>query len=375
MLILPRTNDKVPMVGFGTANRFEEHVYNALKAGVRFLDCAQLYANEDLVGSAVARFLKETPKLSRKDLFVGTKIWCQQFHDCKGAVVQSLKDLQMEYVDLVLLHWPMCMEAGAPFARDKKNDLVSTWRQLEKMVEEGLVRNIGLSNFDEAQMMELMECAKVPIAMNQIEAHLHMQQHNLVDFCHANAVHVVAWGPLDQGKKALVTEMNLGSMAKDKSVQGAGISPQKIALKFLLQRGIAVIPSSTRFENVKSNLSAGTGLDAAIDSLNMKHEKQKAIIQWGKLCGQEDTRNSGFVLTPEDMEALMQLDRKKRRAPDLIGIWPATANTIAIALGVYLGTLFRVIAFFVGGVDIVVLRRWWVCRKNDQFLASLKKKE
>eukprot|EP00392_Amoebophrya_sp_AT5.2_P016265 g16523.t1 len=158
----------IPSVGFGTAHLYESHIFQALRAGVRHLDCARLYANEQEVGKALRRFLRDEqdknehgrgPAATRGDVWITSKLWCEDHRPARvvASVAQSLRDLQTDYLDLLLIHWPRAFVPGRPFVVDRAvRSVLETWEAMEALVREGKVRFLGVSNFDQAQVEELL---------------------------------------------------------------------------------------------------------------------------------------------------------------------------------------------------------------------------
>ena len=295
----------MPAVGFGTAHVTRAGVARALLAGVRHLDCARMYGNEaTAVGPAIA-----ASGVDRAELFLTSKLYMDEHSDAEASLRQVLSDLGVAYLDLFLIHWPMGFRRGTALVGGGTS-LAATWAQMERLVDAGLVRDIGVSNFSAAQLEALMAKARIKPAVNQVELHLHFQQRTLVDFCLARGVRPVAWGPLNKSRQALTDDAALWKVA-----EARGCSVQKVALAFNLTRGVVVIPKSSRSENIASNLEA-----------------------------------SSLVLTADELRLLGRCDKGKRRFPDIIGIWE-TANPAAKAFGL----LLRVICTAVFAIPFVRL--------------------
>ena len=158
----------MPRVGLGTSKLVEKQIAEGIDAGARHLDCARMYGNEAAVGRAV-----KASKVPRSEFFLTSKLFMTELRrDAVGeAVADTLNDLQTDYLDLLLIHWPLKYKPGTLFARDGAQDFAETWAAMEALVKDGKVRSIGVSNFDAAQLEALMETAKIKPAVNQIEAH------------------------------------------------------------------------------------------------------------------------------------------------------------------------------------------------------------
>ncbi|MFF5550244.1 aldo/keto reductase [Streptomyces olivaceoviridis] len=256
---------EMPQLGFGVFQVPDDEttaaVATALEAGYRSIDTAAIYGNERGVGRAIAE-----SGIARDELFVTTKLWNEdQGHDATLAAFDaSLDKLGLDYVDLYLIHWP------AP-ARDRYLD---TWRAFEKILGEGRVRAIGVSNFQMAHLERLMENTGVTPAVNQVELHPGLQQEELRAFHERHGIATEAWSPLAQGAV-------LGDQAVADLAARYGVSPAQVVLRWHLQIGNIVIPKSVTPERVRQNLDV-----------------------------------FGFELTDEDLRSLAALDRGLRTGPD-----------------------------------------------------------
>ena len=176
-------------MGFGTArlfgNKGKTAIKTALQCGVRQLDCAKVYGNEALVENAIREFLQESPSVSREDIFVTSKIWNDDKHpaNVEQACRRSLDLLGMDYLDLYLIHWPAQFKKGTFGAKDTSFTLNDTWKAMEALVDSGLVRSIGVSNFGIKQMEQIRSTCTYPPVVNQIEVHPQLQQERLVSYC------------------------------------------------------------------------------------------------------------------------------------------------------------------------------------------------
>eukprot|EP00253_Pinus_taeda_P002086 PITA_02086 len=200
------TGTKIPLVGLGTAamNQNPEDiktaVATAIEVGYRHFDTASLYRSECPLGDALKDvFLKGL--VAREEVFVTTKLWCGDLDDPVSALRTSLKNLQLDFVDLYLIHWPVRLRKEASFPIPKEEDflpldLESVWQGMEQCVHLGLTKAIGVSNFSSKKIGDLLSHAKIPPAVNQVEMHPLWQQQKLRDYCSKVNIHVSAWSPL-----------------------------------------------------------------------------------------------------------------------------------------------------------------------------------
>ncbi|AKP52707.1 aldo/keto reductase [Cyclobacterium amurskyense] len=261
-----RNNDEMPILGLGTFRSEPNEVYNAvllaIKIGYRHIDCAAAYGNEKEVGKAIAEAVKQG-LVTREDLWVTSKLW-NAFHGEENvipALNQTLKDLQLNYLDLYLIHWPVALKKGTEMP-EKASDfiplsevpLTNTWKGMEATLKQGLARHIGVSNFNENQLKEIMATAVHQPEMNQVEMHPFLQQEELKAFCVQNDILLTAYAPLG----SLVDEnttLRLLENDRIKSIANArNMSPAQVALAYTIQRGVAVIPKSINEARLLQNL-------------------------------------------------------------------------------------------------------------------------
>lgn len=225
----------MPVLGFGTfmlaGEICEDAVASAIKAGYRMLDTAEAYGNEAAVGNGIVK-----SGIDRKELFLVTKVNYKSYENVKETVEQSLKNLQTDYIDLLLLHWPFA-------------NYYNAWRELEKLYEEGKIRAIGVSNFEPAQLVDLIAYNKVVPAVDQIETNLYCQRSAQRKWLDKKNVAHMAYAPLGQGNKnEMFTEPEVAALAEKYHKK-----PSQVLLRFLTQSGIIVIPRSTKPEHIREN--------------------------------------------------------------------------------------------------------------------------
>lgn len=230
---------EMPILGFGVfqitdPEECERSVYEAIQTGYRLIDTAASYENEAEVGKAIKR-----SGVAREALFVTTKLWIQDagYESAKKAFERSLKRLQLEYLDLYLIHQPF-------------GDVYGSWRAMEELYREGRIRAIGVSNFQPDRIMDLIVHNQVVPAVNQIETHPFNQQIETQKFLEENKVQIESWGPFAEGKNNIFTNELLHSIAEKYNKTIA-----QTILRWLTQRGVVVIPKSVRKERIIENFN------------------------------------------------------------------------------------------------------------------------
>jgi 2,5-diketo-D-gluconate reductase B len=243
----------LPRLGLGTfrmqGDACRAAVESALSLGYRHIDTAEMYANEEPIGAAIA-----ASRLARKELHVTTKVWHENLaaDAIRRAFDASLKKLRLDHVDLYLVHWP-----------SRHMDLPAIFETLLKLKDDGRIRAVGVANFNLALLKRAVEEIKAPIACNQIEYHVMLDQTKIRQYLAAKSIPLVAYCPLAQGRAASdETLMTIG--------RKHGVSAAQVALKWLLdQDGVAAIPKASRAESQKANLDAL--------SVKLDDEDRKAI--------------------------------------------------------------------------------------------------
>ncbi len=228
---------EMPQIGYGvyqvSPDECERCVSDALKTGYRMIDTAQAYHNEEGVGRAV-----KNSGINRSDIFIVSKVWISNYgyEKAKASIDESLRKLQTDYIDLMLLHQPFCDRYGA-------------YRALEDAYREGKLRTIGVSNFYPDHFIDLASNVDIVPAVNQVETHVFNQQTEAQKIMEEFGTHIMSWGPLAEGRNNLFSNETL-----TKTGNSHGKSVAQIALRWLIQRGVIIIPKSVHIERMEQNL-------------------------------------------------------------------------------------------------------------------------
>ena len=229
---------KMPQLGYGVyqvdPQEAERCVLDAIHVGYRMIDTAQAYQNEEGVGQAIA-----TCGVPRSELFVVTKIWISNAGEEKAyaSILESLEKLQSNYIDLLLIHQPF-------------GDYYGTYRAMERAYREGKVRAIGVSNFYPDRFIDLQAHVEVKPAVNQVELHVFNQQITAQEYMEKYGCQIMSWGPFAEGRNDFFNNETLSSIGKK-----YGKTVAQVALRYLLQRGVVLIPKSTQRERMEQNMN------------------------------------------------------------------------------------------------------------------------
>lgn len=258
----------MPVVAYGTfrssPGEAYEAVLEAIKAGYRHFDLAHIYGNEKEIGKALAHAF-ESGLVKREELFITGKLWNSD-HDVEivpQACKHSLNNLGLDYFDLYLIHFPICWKHTGldtpSWGKSELGDtpLIDTWRAMEKLVDAGTIRSIGVSNYPMMLLHDLVTQARIPVSCHQIETHVYYTRDSLVKYCQSRNICVTAHTPLGGGKanevwtdhKSPLEDPVVVSIAESK-----GATPAQILLRFLLQRGIVVLPKSVKPSRMAENI-------------------------------------------------------------------------------------------------------------------------
>ncbi|TVU14321.1 hypothetical protein EJB05_37782, partial [Eragrostis curvula] len=257
----------VPAVGVGTMSYpfvpgdvIGAAVLAALELGYRHLDTAALYGSERAVGEAVAEAAWRGIVASRQEVFVTTKVWCTQCHPdlVLPSLRESLQNLQMDYVDLYLIHWPLAIKPSRPHFPIKREDIMpmdlsGVWGAMEECHRLGLARMIGVSNFTTRKLQELLAIAKIPPMVNQVELNPTWQQKKLIEFCKDRGIHVTAYSPLG-GQSISKINPVLQSEVLEEIAKDRGKSVAQISLRWIYEQGVSMVVKSLKSERLKENM-------------------------------------------------------------------------------------------------------------------------
>ena len=288
---------QIPVIGLGTwrsdKNKLTPIVeYSIIECDYRHVDCASIYKNEKEIGQALKRI--SSNKISREELFITSKLRNTDHHpdNVEEACKKTLKDLQLKYLDLYLMHWGIAIEHGQDLepigsnglVKTEKVPIIKTWKAMEKLVKKGLVKSIGIANFSVSMIIDLLSYSNIKPVINQVEIHPYNSQQELVNFCHKINIQITAYSPLgssgDIKKRPIYDRVVIQIANKYKK------TPAQILIKWSLQRGLIVIPKSIDLLRIKENIDVFNfkllEIDMAqINKLNKNYRFVDPVIWWG----------------------------------------------------------------------------------------------
>jgi len=259
---------EMPILGLGTwkskSGEVERAVEHAIKSGYRHIDCAACYGNEVEVGAGI-----KAGGVARSELFITSKLWNNKHHpeDVEAACKKSLADLGLDYLDLYLVHWPVAFERGdVPFPKNEDGTVrydttippIETWLAMEKLLAKGLVKSIGVSNFNSEQIADVLAKGSVVPVTNQVECHPYLNQAKLFNLCKDKGITLTAYSPLGSPDRPWAKPDDVKLLDDPKIVAMAakyGKSPAQIIIRWQVQRGVIVIPKSVTPARIVENSS------------------------------------------------------------------------------------------------------------------------
>lgn len=272
------SGEEIPAVGLGTfgsdkynAQQVSEAVYGGIKVGYRLIDCAAVYQNEDLIGTVLKRVMDEGV-VKREDLFITSKVWNDQHEHVIESCKKSLKDLQLDVIDLYFVHWPFPNYHAPGCDGDARNpdskpfsveEFMKTWRQCEQLVDMGLVRYIGMSNMTIPKLNAVLPLCRIKPAAVEMECHPSFQQQELYDYAVENHILPIGYCPIGSPSRPMRdrTEQDVADTQMPEIVEIAkahNVHPAIICLKWAVQRGQIPIPFSVKEPQYIANLKCAT---------------------------------------------------------------------------------------------------------------------
>lgn len=304
-------NDLFPSLGLGTwksePGEVGEVIKTAIRLGYRHLDCAAIYANESEIGTALSDVFKEGI-VKREDLWITSKLWnnCHHPDHVRPAIKKTLADLQLEYLDLYLMHWPVAFANECTYPESEAQviplaeiPLQTTWQAMESLADDGLCRHLGTANFSVKKLQHLIDQATHLPEVNQLEMHPYLQQPKMLEFCGQQNVLLTAYAPLGsagrpepmkgEAEPVLLDDPVIAQIAKSHQA-----TPAQVLLQWGIARGTAVIPKTVNPDRLKENLAA-----------------------------------ADLLLTPEAIDQINQLDRHRRYFDGKFWDFPSKGYTLA----------------------------------------------
>ena len=310
-----RSGDEIPMMGLGTfgSDRFTHEVVadavkDAIRLGYRHIDCASVYMNEKQIGESIKEVIAEGT-VSRKDLWITGKVWNDQHRAVEKSCRQSLEDLQLDYFDLYLVHWPFPNFHAPGCDGDSRNpdsrpfsveQFMDTWRQMESLVEQGLVKNLGTSNMTIPKLEQTLPLMKVLPAANEMELHPCFQQAELFDYCISKDIQPIGYSPIGSPRrperdKTAEDAIDIEDTVVLKIAKRLDVHPAIVCLKWAVQRGQIPIPFSVKQYQYVGNLECITKDPITLDEMEelKSSDKNSRLIKgqvflWEGSSGWED---------------------------------------------------------------------------------------
>ncbi|XP_059452857.1 non-functional NADPH-dependent codeinone reductase 2-like [Corylus avellana] len=292
-VVLSSSSDSkgMPVIGFGTAAdsidgaTLKSAVLEAIKLGYRHFDTASAYGSEQALGEAIAQALTLGLVSSREELFITSKLWPSEAHPdlVLPALQKSVQNLQLEYIDLYLIHWPITVKPGKggwPFAEEDMMpmDFKSVWAAMEECQRLGLAKFIGVSNFSCKKLQNLLSSSTIPPAVNQVEMSPVWQQKKLIDFCKANGIVVTAFSPLGAKGTSWGTNHVMENEVLMEIAKARGKTVAQVCLRWIYEQGVTLVMKSYNKERLKENLQIFDWELSEDDSKKISEIKQHRMM-------------------------------------------------------------------------------------------------
>lgn len=318
------TGAKLPAIGLGTfgSDRFSgeevaKAVLDAISVGYRHIDCASIYGNEHLIGESLHKAIQGGVK--REELFITSKVW-NNMHgegDVLLSLAKTLKDLRLDYLDLYLVHWPFPNHHERGVSVDSRDphavpyiheNFMKTWRQMERLVDMGLVKAIGTSNVSIAKLNLILRDARIKPAVNEMELHPHFQQPELFEYCVGKGIVPIGFSPIGSPKRPDRDKTDSDTVDVEdplivKIAQRLNVHPAVVCLKWAVQRGQVPIPFSVHRQNYLSNLRCVTRSPLSDEEMNALTAIDKncrlikgQVFLWTTARGWEDLWDESGVI-------------------------------------------------------------------------------
>ena len=310
-----KNGDEMPILGLGTWKSDEGEAYKAvqeaIRIGYRHIDCAFNYGNEREIGQAIADMIT-AGEIRREELWITSKLWNDSHREefVLPAIQRTLDDLQLEYLDLYLIHWPVALKHGVGFPKSSEEfvsleevPLIETWEAMIDLHSRGLTRHIGVSNFNVPKINHLTEQSGFQPEMNQVEMHPYLTQNELVDFARETGMGLTAYSPLGSNDRPARIRGQRPVLMEDKVVVDIAreqeISPAQVLIVFILQRGVAAIPKSSNPTRLRQNF----------ETLNvrLKEEQIQRLLQLNQDLRYIDGTTWTVPGSPNTLESIWKL--------------------------------------------------------------------
>ncbi|XVF43479.1 hypothetical protein PTKIN_Ptkin02bG0043300 [Pterospermum kingtungense] len=291
----------IPVIGMGTSSSplvpeaIKAAIIEAIKAGYRHFDTASLYGTEQPLGEAIAEALRLGLISSRDELYISSKLWCTSGEKdlVLPAIQMSLRNLQLDYLDMYLIHWPVKLSEEVRQLPPKKEhvfpmDIKSVWEGMEECKNLGLTKAIGVSNFTCKQLQELLSTAKIPPAVNQVEMNPIWQQKKLREFCKAKGIHIIAYSTLGSFNTKWGDNRVMECDVLQDIAKARGKTTAQISLRWLYEQGVISLAKSFNKERMRQNLDIFDWSLTEEESIKISQLPQRKVVTFAAAFGPHD---------------------------------------------------------------------------------------